>query len=401
MKALFVHDNRFYDYHGEIYSFGHFSYDLLWTRYLAYFDEIVVGGRIVPTTEANTVRAFSKSGGPAVSFIDLPDLMTPAGVLRLGRAWRRLREASAQVDCVIARVPSSLGSLACLAARSLGKPYAVEVVGCAWDAFTNYGTAMGTLSALPFTLLEKYTVARAPYAIYVSRHFLQQRYPNRHVSVGCPDAVIPATPEEVLEARLRRIEAGFAGRPVRFGLIASLYVGYKGHGTAIRALASIKHLIPDFRLCFLGDGDPARWQRLADDCGIGPQLEICGTLPGGAPIMQWLDNIDVFLMPSLQETLGRALLEAMSRGCPALGSRETAIPEQLGDDCLHRGRDHRELAALIRFLLDHPRYMQLCAIENFHRARKYSEEIIASRREAFWRQVLAGVAAGRRTPAAN
>ena len=44
------------------------------------------------------------------------------------------------------------------------------------------------------------------------------------------------------------------------------------------------------------------------------------------------DNIDVFIMPSLQEGLPRSMVEAMSRGCNVIGSRVGGIPELLDDN---------------------------------------------------------------------
>ena len=71
MKMLFIHDNRFWQYEGEMYSYGHFAYELLWKRYLRYFDEIEVGGRIAHVEDAGSVAHFSKSSGEHVSFFAL------------------------------------------------------------------------------------------------------------------------------------------------------------------------------------------------------------------------------------------------------------------------------------------------------------------------------------------
>lgn len=90
-------------------------------------------------------------------------------------------------------------------------------------------------------------------------------------------------------------------------------------------------------------------------------------------------------MPSLQETLGRALVEAISRACPAIGGAGTAVPEQLPDDCIHERKNHKQLAEMIMYMIEHPNYMKICAEENFVRSKKYSEYILEERRDYFWK----------------
>lgn len=384
MKMLFVHDNKFIEYDGHFYTYGHYSYNLLWKRYLRYFDEIDVIGRVKKTDNANETKGFSISDGESVRIFGLPDLMSVKGITKYFKARKQMKEIMKQADAVVIRVPSALGNLACSVARSLKKPYAVEVVGCAWDAFRYYGNLTGKISAPYFTWAEKHSVKNAPYVIYVSRHFLQNRYPNKHYNIGCPDSNIPIFPNEILENRLKRIEGQGKNDEFRMGLIASLAIAYKGQDTAIKALSIAKEKIPNVKLCFLGDGDPANLSALAKEYGVLENVEFCGALPGGEPVLNWLDSIDLFLMPSRQETLGRALLEAMSRACPAIGSKETAVPEQLGNDCIHPKNDYREMARLMVYMYENPEYRKLCAYENFYRSQKYSEEFLEAKRRGFW-----------------
>ena len=59
-----------------------------------------------------------------------------------------------------------------------------------------------------------------------------------------------------------------------------------------------------------------------------------GRIPTGAPIFEFLDSLDLYLQFSRGgEGLPRALVEGMSRGCPAIGSTVGGIPELL-TECL-------------------------------------------------------------------
>lgn len=387
MRMLFIHDNKFWHYRGHYYSYGHFSYDLLWKRYLERFDEIVVGGRVIETENGKDVEKMAISDGDHVSFVGLPNLLTVAGLAQYPNAIMEIKKLLENTDYLVARLPSTLGDIACHIANKSGMKYATEVVGCAWDSLWNHGSLAGKLCAPISFLTEKHYVAKAPSVLYVSRHFLQNRYPNHHFNVGCPDSNIRVSDERVLKERLEKIEQ-MSGKEIRLGLIASLKVGYKGHDTAILALEQILKTHPNVRLCFLGDGDPAKWSKLAKKHGTLDKVDFCGSLPGGDPVLHWLDDIDIFIMPSLQETLGRALIEAMSRGCPAIGGAGTAVPEQLPDDCIHERKNYKQLAEMVTYLIDHPEYMKLCAEENFVRAKKYSEEILEERRDYFWTKAI-------------
>ncbi len=388
MKLLFIHDNRFWRYGNDVYSYGHFAFELLWKRYLAVFDEIRVGGRFQDVQTEEEVAHFSISSGERVSFFALPDLMSVKGLMHIIDARHIITKEMQDVDAVIIRLPSNLGYLACHVAQCLHKRFLIEVVGCTWDDLWNYGSLSGRLAAIPSLILEKWCVRHAPAALYVSRHFLQHRYPCKHQTISCPDTNLPETSEEILNQRLKRIRTMRERSVIRLGLIASLNVGYKGHETAIRALALLASRNPHLKLAFLGDGSPERWKMLAERLGVLERMEFSGSLPGGQPVLEWIDKLDIFLMPSLQETLGRALVEAMSRGCPAIGGAGTAVPEQLSDDCIHARKDVEDLASLIQRMLDEPYYMELCAIENFYRARKYSEKLLGPRRQRFWKEVF-------------
>ncbi len=388
MRMLFIHDNRFWKKDGVYYSYGHFAYDLLWKRYLKYFDEIVVGGRIADVDDESITEKFSVSSGDNVSFFALPNLMSFSGLKKMGEAKRLITEEMEKADVTVIRLPSNLGYLACSIAEKLNKKYMIEVVGCTWDDLWNIGTTIGRVYAPISFLIEKKCVRKAQNVLYVSRRFLQNRYPNKHFNMGCSDTNINVSDISVLEKRIDKIRSMDNEKEIRLGLIASLNVGYKGHDTAIYALKKILKTHKNVKVCFLGDGDKTKWEELARKEGVLSGVEFSGALPGGEPVLNWIDNIDIFIMPSLQETLGRALIEAMSRGCPCIGGAGTAVPEQLPDDCIHERKNYNELADMVCYMIENPKYMELCAEENYQRSKKYSEDILNIRRDYFWKKVL-------------
>lgn len=50
----------------------------------------------------------------------------------------------------------------------------VEVVGCINETLWYHGSLKGKIAAKPMSLLNKYYIKKAPYALYVTQSFLQK-----------------------------------------------------------------------------------------------------------------------------------------------------------------------------------------------------------------------------------
>ena len=87
-------------------------------------------------------------------------------------------------------------------------------------------------------------------------------------------------------------------------------------------LTAMQLVLPDGRTLAGADAVPELLRRIRGLGWLATVFAVPGARLVARRVYAWMDDLDVFLMPSLQETLGRALVEAMSRGCPALGSRE-------------------------------------------------------------------------------
>jgi glycosyltransferase involved in cell wall biosynthesis len=107
--------------------------------------------------------------------------------------------------------------------------------------------------------------------------------------------------------------------PVPSGPLELLYVGklisLKGIDLALRALAASD---PNARLTLVGDGSyEASAKRLAAQLGVSNRVSFPGRLPL-AEVFALYEKFHVFIFPSLHDSGGFALLEAMARGLPAI-----------------------------------------------------------------------------------
>lgn len=305
MRIVFVHDHKFREVEGSIYSPGGLSNEIL-SRYTQWFDSITVVGRILH--EDHVQKGYSKIENPCVAVV------TNTGLERL------VKEA----DAVIVRLPSINGYKAVRYAKKHKKPYLVEVVGCTLDAYWNHGLT-GKVFALPAFIVMRHFVRNAPYALYVTSAFLQKRYPCRGKTAGISDVAIEPADQTVLEKRIHKIAEG--GGTIILGTAGAIDVAYKGQEFVIRAIPQIERETGKIvRYELAGAGDPQRLQRIAEECGVADKVAFKGLIRHDE-IFNWLDSLDIYVQSSMLEGLSRAVVEAMSRGLPCVAANKGGNPE--------------------------------------------------------------------------
>jgi len=125
------------------------------------------------------------------------------------------------------------------------------------------------------------------------------------------------------------------GSPSDHGLRV-LYVGrlvhWKGVHLAIQAFAQFLKGNPDAHFTMHMDGpERPRLEKLAADLGLDSEIEfdITGTY---AEVLRMYDRHDVLLFPSLRDTGGFAVVEAMSRGLPVICLDRGGPADSVTDD---------------------------------------------------------------------
>ena len=391
MRLLFVHDHRFYrDEAGATYTSGSLP-ATVWDRYLAHFDSVHVIGRdggLMPDG-----AKFALSSHPGVTFDLIPSISYGQLVMAPGKLRARVRTNVASCDAAVVRLPSELGFLAAGECRKGGKPYAVELVGCPWDAMRNHGSRSGKLYAPLFYLRTRRALSLAPLVLYVTTKWLQGRYPTRGKAYGASDVEIARMSEEELDGRQARLARIAKGQPPEIGTVASLRIRSKGIQTALAALKALRSEGLDLRYRVLGGGDPAPWVDLAERQGVADLVSFDGVRPAGAGVARWLDTIDIHLQPSFQEGLPRATVEAMSRGAACIGSTCGGIPELLPDERLHAPGNAAVLAERIRVLATDPAALAAASARDYEASRAFLPERLAATRSQFLADLKA--AAGR------
>jgi glycosyltransferase involved in cell wall biosynthesis len=122
-----------------------------------------------------------------------------------------------------------------------------------------------------------------------------------------------------------------------FVLFVSSLWPYKNCAGLLRAFAVAKPELGGRQLVVVGPGRDAGYvtelRTLADELGIAGDIVWVGGVPLEETV-HFYRAADVFVYPSLNETFGLPLLEAMASACPVVTSNISAMPETAGGAAL-------------------------------------------------------------------
>lgn len=355
-----------------------------WTRYLDVFSEVLVLARVSPADKIGHARVE----GSGVSVADLPGYSGPLEyLLHRTQIQRRIAAVWAPGTALIARMPGPIGGLLVQAARRERQPYALELVGDPHEAL-----ASGAIShPLRRFFRERLTsdlckaCAGASAVAYVTEHQLQKRYPpakgaftTHFSSVQLPGTAFVASPRHY-HAPLTKASVIHVGTQSQ---------RYKGQDTLIESICQCAQQGVDVHLTLVGDGRYRHeLERLAAALHLQRKTTFRGQLPSGGPVRDALDAADLFVMPSRSEGLPRAMIEAMARGLPCIGSDVGGIPELLPPTALVPPGNVSLLAGRMMKFLSSPETMTRMSNLNLQIARRYRDLELQKRRIRFYHEV--------------
>jgi glycosyltransferase involved in cell wall biosynthesis len=353
-----------------------------WDRYLKAFEQVrvVARGNAVPEVETG----WQVVNGPGVEFFAVPDYLGPFEYLKKRSAVRkRLRQAVDPGDALICRVGSRLADDLLPAIWKSGRPYALAVVGDPYEAF-GPGAVRHPLRPL-FRYFStrnlKRQCERAAAVSYVTEYTLQKRYPCGNLGqAGMTDVELET------EAYVREPRNAFCGskRP-RLVFVGSLAQMYKGPDVLLHAVRLLHASDFEVEAVLLGNGKHRNeLQGLARTLGIEQQVSFLGELPGGAAVREHFDRADLLVMPSRTEGLPRAMIEAMCRALPCIGSDVGGIPELLEEEDLVPVGDAAALARKIKQVLTDPKLQRRMSERNLRNAQRFRPELLEARRTEFY-----------------
>lgn len=378
MKCLFVHDVKFIEVGNKYYTTNLSS--AIWEKqYLNFFDKLIVVGRGIKADFIEPNK-YVLSNNDGVEFMNTICFSFPFSYfIKRDKIKKDLQKAMVLCDCVIIRLPSFLGLLAVKMANKMQKPYLVEYVGCTWSSLW-YHSIKGKCVAIPIYILTRKIIRESKYVLYVTEKFLQEVYPTKGRSCGCSDVNIKEVSEDILDLRLKRFENNC--NPLILGTVGAVNVKYKGQHYVIKAISKLKKEGFNFKYSLVGGGDTSYLKKVAQKYGVANDVEFLGSISHDK-IFDFLDGVDIYIQPSTTEGLPRAIIEAMSRACPIIGSNVGGIPELVSQDGIFKRGNINDICKVLRNFTKEK--LQNEAQRSFQVSKKYSPELLNKKRNDFYK----------------
>lgn len=245
--------------------------------------------------------------------------------------------------------------------------------------------------ALPIT--SKFTYSVLPDHVVTVSKYVE----NYLVEAGVPRAGITTIPTGVdfgrydrsaVQGNLRE-ELGLAADTLLVGTVAILRAK-KGHAEILDAAPEVLKRFPKAHFVFAGDGPQTEnlKARIAAD-GLQERIHLLGLR---RDVTNVLASLDVFVLPTHQEALGTAFIEAGAMGVSAVASNVDGVPEVILDGqtgFLVPAQAGKALIEPICRLLGDPvlrQNMGAQATEFVHQ--KFAREVMAEGMERLYRRLL-------------
>ncbi|WP_326716797.1 glycosyltransferase [Vagococcus jeotgali] len=339
MKILFCHDGPLREEAGAYYGVSHT--DEVFERYInTPSDTLEVLIRTTPFRDTDKISNFSKLSLNNLKVTPTPDVFKD--INKSNERSKIIENSVRSSDLIIVRLPSFIGLSAIKMAKKYNKKYMVEFVADPWHSFWNH-SYKGKVMAPLVTLLNKKAVKEAPYVLYVTNEYLQKNYPTTGFSIGCSDVLLNDT-----EPNFDRYKKRNKKKKI-IGTLAAINVKFKGQDCVIKALGYLKKQgNTEFIYQLVGGGSNEYLKQIAKENNVEDQVVFLGALPHNK-VFEWLSTLDIYIQPSKQEGLPRAVVEAMSTGAFCLGSKTGGIPELLEEKYIFSNKksNYKEIATLL------------------------------------------------------
>lgn len=383
MSVFFFTDARFYKTpDGAIYS-GEYSFsDVLWTRYLNALGEVFIIARMFEVDEfLNKKHRVQKA-----TILPIIPFESPITFLKNKKKIEvKMMEYYRQYQpkTIIVRGAGSIGYLAAILCYKNKIKYGIEVIGDPYDVYAP-GVIKHPLRLLfrkIFTNHQKKAVRWASSVIYVTQHALQKRYP------AAPSAFQTYASDVVINECVTQAKSLNHSSIFKIISVGALDQMYKGPDVLINALKILKEDNIKVHAIWLGKGIHLQaMKELATELNVEDCIDFKGSVDAHT-LIEYLDQSDAFVMASRTEGLPRAIVEAMSRALPCIGSNVGGIPELILDDLLFESENYVELANKIKALRSNPDLYKNFSNYSLQKSLEFKQEVLDQRRASFFKSL--------------
>jgi len=285
--------------------------------------------------------------------------------------WRAIIETIRKIDPDLVHAQSLGSGIPALISKKLLKiPYAVWGQGS--DVYFPQGFLISTLKSV---------IKNAEAAIALTedmKRAMQEIYPRDIIVV--PNGIDIA---DQLDESSIKDEAAHGKCILSVGRLESV----KGVQYLIRAMKRVHDNIPDARLIIIGNGqERAMLEALSIQLGIQKNVQFVGKVPH-EKVLSFMQQADVFVLPSLSEGFPMVIIEALACGLPVVASGVGGVPEIITNEAngyLVKAKDTESIADNILLLLQDEKLRKKISDNNKQLVKKYTWENVITRLEKIY-----------------
>ena len=389
-KLLLACDDYIFRNNGQYYFKSKESQNFF-GRYLRVFEELRVACRIIEEPVLKEGRIMVDDS--RIEILPLPVFHGPKQYSKvyfsLGRA---LTSAVCGCDAAVLRLPSTVAQRISKQVIKAGIPYATEIV---FDACDGAETADSLSEKVIWRIIDRKMrriCSTADGVSCVTEKYLQKRYYS--IKAGHFESYYSTLD---LDKSFFTAPRQYPGKDVLTIAHVDMQIGLhsrKGTDVIINALARLKRedgIIVNVK--FAGDDWDNSTEKIlnyAKANGVGEQVECVGLL-SRPELDAFLNDADLFVLPTKAEGLPRVIIEAIAKGLPTITTPASGNPELISEDYLVPIKDDEKLAKKIKLLVSDKKEYERISKINFEHSLQYMGAVLQERRDEFYGKLKARV----------
>ena len=381
-KLLLSCDDYVYCCNGKFYARNQDKYDF-YQRYLRVFEKMRLTTRCVYEKTLGKSRVLLDDS--RIEYVPLPFFSGPVqyamAYFKISKAIRHITEGC---DAAILRLPSTVAQRVAEKVIKAGIPYGTELVFDAKDAL---GSATNIMERFLWGRIHKQMIdicSGANGIACVTAHYLQTHYTSKRSCAFFANYSSLALPKSFYTYSRQFPE----GKEFVISHVCTQvqYKGRKGYNEIIEAMKLLKDRGVNVRVDFAGPdyhNGIYKLSKLAKELGVDDRVNFIGGVDR-QKLSNYLENSDIYVMPTWAEGLPRVIIEARAKGLPCVTTPVSGNPELVSEHFLVNYSDIKTLADRIEELVKNKLIYETASKDNYERSLQYEASVLEKRRDAFY-----------------
>ena len=386
MRVLLLCDEYIYYSRGKYYAGSTERLSFL-SRYIRVFDQVKLALRCIEENDIKPQRALIDN--PQIEVYPIPIFHGPKEyALTYFKIGRALKYVTDGCDAAILRLPSTIAQRAYSRIVRSGIPYATEIV---FDAKDGAETASCIFEKILWRRIDqkmRKICYNADGVSCVTEKYLQHRYfSKKEAHFESHYSTLALSKSFFLAPRMfpTHYPLTIAHVDLQIGLHSR-----KGTDIIILALEKLKSKGIIVNVKFAGDDWDNSTEAIlnfAKEHNVEGQVSCIGFLTRDK-LEQFLNESDLFVLPTKAEGLPRVIIEAIAKGLPTITTPASGNPELIPAEYLVDFYDVKSLALKIETIVTDKIAYEEASKKNFEHSLQYEASILEKRRDAFYNQLL-------------